>query len=273
MHRFGMDDASTGAMLVDLMARRALPDFTIAYFADNDYRSHEVGPVRALTALDRIDAMLAEAFEAGGGLDQVLADTTIVITSDHGHCDVLPESDRAVIHLDALLSTSARRARKAVAGAGRNSDLSEHARRADLRARGDAVRMARIIAALLRESRLDQVIWRTRLTRDGAAGYTVASQRGRLEFARGGDAGSCADVFGGSWTWSGDPQALGLEVDGPTVLFSDYPNAFERIAGVWTSIRAARSGSPPGPDANSKCRVERRTSAAPRTARCTSSTR
>ena len=44
LHRFGMDDASTGAMLQDLLAAPARPDLTIAYFADNDYRSHEVGP-------------------------------------------------------------------------------------------------------------------------------------------------------------------------------------------------------------------------------------
>jgi len=94
LHRFGMDDASTGIMLRDLMARDALPDFTIAYFADNDYRSHEIGPVAALTVLERIDEALGEAFTAAGGIDRVLADTVIVITSDHGHCDVLPDRAR-----------------------------------------------------------------------------------------------------------------------------------------------------------------------------------
>ena len=86
------------------MERQGLPDFTIAYFADNDYLSHEVGPVAALTALEKIDAMLGEAFEAGGGIEQVLSDTVVVITSDHGHCDVLSERERAVIRLDVLLA-------------------------------------------------------------------------------------------------------------------------------------------------------------------------
>ena len=71
LHRFGMDDASTGAMLKDLAARQALPDFTVAYFADNDYVSHEVGPVAALPVVERVDRMLGEAFEAAGGLDRV----------------------------------------------------------------------------------------------------------------------------------------------------------------------------------------------------------
>jgi len=103
LHRFGMDDASTGVMLREIMERRALPDFTIAYFADNDYLGHKIGPVAALTAIERIDRMLGEAFEAGGGLDSVLADTTVVVTSDHGHCDILPAED-AAIHLDRHLA-------------------------------------------------------------------------------------------------------------------------------------------------------------------------
>ena len=37
-----------GEMLVELVEDGELPDFTVAYFADNDYRSHEVGPHGAL---------------------------------------------------------------------------------------------------------------------------------------------------------------------------------------------------------------------------------
>jgi len=260
MHRFGMDDASTGAMLLDLLGRRALPDFTIAYFADNDYRSHEVGPVNALPVIERIDAMLAEAFEAGGGLDQVLADTAIVITSDHGHCDVLPDRDRAVIHLDALLADF----RQAQLGTKWQEPdeilICPNMRAAQIYVREpSAVRMERIIATLLRDPRVDQAMWRTGLTRTGGAGYTVASQRGRLEFARAGGSGSCRDVFGGAWTWSGDPEPLALEQDGATVLFSDYPNAFERVAGaldldqsgeIWVTAKAGCEFEVPGGEAH-----------------------
>src|SRR5687768_4335971 len=58
LHRFGMDDASTGSMLQDLFAAPSRPDLTIAYFADNDYRSHEIGPHAALPVVERIDGML-----------------------------------------------------------------------------------------------------------------------------------------------------------------------------------------------------------------------
>jgi hypothetical protein len=234
LHRFGMDDASTGAMLRDLAFRGGLPDFTVAYFADNDFRSHEVGPVAALPVLEHLDAMLAEAFEAAGGLEHLLADTTVIITSDHGHCDVRDEAHGGIIRLDRRLANY------------RQADPAKPWKEADeimicpnMRAaqiylqRPTSDLVHRIVDTLLAEPGVDQVIWRTRLTAPGAPGYSVASSRGRLDFARGpGPEGSCTDVFGGTWHWFGERAVLGLEMEGRLARFGEYPNAFERIAGV-----------------------------------------
>ncbi|MGH9310247.1 MAG: alkaline phosphatase family protein, partial [Vicinamibacterales bacterium] len=95
LHRFGMDDSSTGSLLQDLFEAGPLPDLTVAYFADNDYRSHEVGPVAALPVVERIDRALGEAFERAGGIERALEDTCLVLTSDHGHCDILADESEA----------------------------------------------------------------------------------------------------------------------------------------------------------------------------------
>jgi len=260
LHRFGMDDASTGVMLCDLIGRAALPDFTIAYFADNDYRSHEVGPVAALTVLDEIDRMLGVAFDAGGGMERVLADTVIIITSDHGHCDILPDGARAVIRLDRLLANYRQ------AALGRAWDRRDEVMICpNMRAAQIYVRKAEpqtieaIASAVLEDARVDQVMWRTGLTRPGAEGYTVSTNRGRLEFARAAGSGSGTDVFGGNWTWTGDAAALALHQDGPAILFDDYPNAFERIAGaldldksgeIWVTAKAGCEFEVPGGEAH-----------------------
>jgi hypothetical protein len=262
LHRFGMDDASTGVMLCDLVRRGALPDFTIAYFADNDYLSHEVGPVAALTALDQIDRMLGEAFDAAGGMDRVLADTVVIVTSDHGHCDILPDGRRAVIRLDRLLANY----RQAQLGrAWRAADelmICPNMRAAQIYVRAPEPQSIEAIAgAVLQDPRVDQVMWRTRLTRAGGEGYTVSTHRGRLEFARAAAATSATgtDVFGGAWVWSGDACALAVEQDGRTILFSDYPNAFERIAGaldldksgeIWVTAKAGCEFEVPGGEAH-----------------------
>ena len=86
----------------------------------------------------------------------------------------------------------------------------------------------------------------------------MRSQRGRLEFDRATGL-SLVDVFGGGWTWSGDPGAVTMEQDGGTIVFADYPNAFERIAGaldleqsgeVWVTAKAGCEFEVPGGEAH-----------------------
>ena len=233
LHRFGMDDASTGELLGDL-CREGLPDFTVAYFADNDYRSHEVGPHDALGVVAHVDSMLGEAFEAAGGMDRLLDDTCVIITSDHGHCDVVADPNRAVIRLDQLLSNY-RQAALGRAWRARDQIMicpNMRAAQVYLREPGAAL-LEGIARDLLTDARVDHIICRSSLLRDGARGVSVLTRRGRLEFDRA-DSGhtDAEDAFGGRWTWTGDAAALGVEQDGRTVEFSQYPNAFERIAGV-----------------------------------------
>jgi hypothetical protein len=229
LHRFGMDDASTGAMLRDLAEKRALPDFTVAYFADNDYVSHEVGPIAALPVVARVDQMLGAAFEAAGGLDRFLHDTAVIITSDHGHCDVLNDPS-VVIRLDRLLADF----RQADLGSAWEPKdeimICPNMRAAQIYVRHPRPEVIELIASgALLDSNVDQVIWRSRLT-GGSSGYTVMTHRGRMTFAR--DNAGAADDFGGLWSWSGEAAAMALQQDGRALHFSDYPNAFERIAGV-----------------------------------------
>jgi hypothetical protein len=234
LHRFGMDDASTGSMLRDLF-EAGLPDFTIAYFADNDYRSHEVGPFNALYVLERIDEMLATAFDAGGGIDRVLEDTCIVLTSDHGHCDVLADETRAAIRLDQLLA-GFRQAR--LGGAWRGKDeimICPNMRAAQVYVRQPTPDVIQAVARdALSDARVDQVICRAHRTMPGADGYIVMSRRGQMHITRGTHAsdGAKLDGFGRAWTCNGETDALDVHVDGDSFVFGDYPNAFERIGGV-----------------------------------------
>lgn len=232
LHRFGMDDESTGAMLVDLFAARERPDLTVAYFADNDYRSHEVGPHAALPVIERVDRMLEAAFEAGGGLDRVLAGTAVVVTSDHGHCDISGDPERAVIRLDRVLGNF-RQAALGRAWTDRDEIMiCPNMRAAQVYIREATPDRATAVArAILAEPRVDQLIWRTALTRPGSDGYTVAGRDGIMEFTRTAH-GGIPDAFGGTWEWQGETGVVGLDHHDGRIEFEQYPNAFERIAGV-----------------------------------------
>jgi hypothetical protein len=261
LHRFGMDDASTGWLLRELFASGSLPDLTVAYFADNDFRGHQVGPHAALPVIERVDRMLGEAFDAGGGLERVLADTCVLVTSDHGHCDVLADARRSVVRLDRIL------------GNFRQADLGAPWKPKDqimicpnMRAAQIYVRepspdaLERLARDVLIDDRVDHVLWRRTHAASGVDGYTVLTSRGRLEFARQ-PPGSRAsqDAFGGHWSWHGDADAVGLQMDGDSVEFEQYPNAFERIAGaldvpksgeMWVTARPGAEFEVPGGQAH-----------------------
>jgi hypothetical protein len=254
LHRFGMDDASTAAMLKDLAGRDALAEFTVAYFADNDYISHEVGPVKALTAVERVDEALGAAFDAAGGLDRFLEHTAVIITSDHGHCDVL-DHPSAAIRLDQVLGefTQAELGR---AWRGRDEIMiCPNMRATQIYVRQPtSARIEQIATALLRHDGVDQVMWRNSVTRTGT-GYTVQTRAGRLTSRREASDDNAMDEFGGFWHWSGETATVSLEQDGRMLWFRDYPNAFERIAGVldldqsgeiWVTARPGREFEVPG---------------------------
>jgi Type I phosphodiesterase / nucleotide pyrophosphatase len=250
LHRFGMDDASTAAMLCQLAEDDALGDFTLAYFADNDYRSHEVGPHAALPVIERVDDALGQLFDAAGGFEGFIRKTSVVITSDHGHCEVLADSNRAVIGLDALLADF----RQADIGrAWRERDeimICPNMRAAQIYLRkASGALIDRVSRAALADSRVDLVLSHCRRTGGGDV-YVVDSQRGRLEFWRGAHGADHArDAYGMEWSWRGERDALQLEVDAGQVESSAYPNPFERIAGALDAADAgelwltARPGS------------------------------
>jgi hypothetical protein len=238
LHRFGLDDEGTADLLTMLAEAGPLPDFTVAYFPDNDFRSHDVGPAGALATIDRVDAALGAMLERAGGLARVLRDTAIVITSDHGHCEVLDDPTRAVVRLDALLSGVVR---IGTLGAPWAPDddvmICPNMRAAQIYFRSPSRQpLARVVARLIDANGVDQVLWREGEGSAGAASYIAASRAGRLEFGRASTLVSgVRDAFGTSWQLSGERDVLDVRVQDGRIQFGQYPNAFERIAGALDS--------------------------------------
>jgi hypothetical protein len=232
LHRFGMDDASTSELLFEL-AEDTLPDLTVAYFADNDYRSHEVGPYGALEVVERVDRGLGRVFDAAGGLDKVLEELFVVITSDHGHCEVLPDRERAAICLDQILGNF----RQAVIGRpwadGDEIMICPNMRAAQVYFRRSTARdVRRAIDAVLSEARVDHAIYRGSEIEGVVDRFWVQSSRGGLEFWRGVTGAHATDAFGATWSWQGDLRVIDAQVDEGRLIWGEYPNAFERLAGA-----------------------------------------
>ena len=233
IHRFGLDDAATASLLADLAGTSGRPDLTVAYFPDNDFRSHEVCPAAALPVVERVDQALGTMFDAAGGFDAFMRDTCVIVTSDHGHCEVLSDPDAAVIDLAQLLCDFRR---ATLGGRWRDDDeimICPNMRAAQIYLRHvTATAIDRVVRTLLTEPRIDLVMWKAALT-DESAGYIVVGPRGRLTFWRGSNSDTHGnDAWGTAWAWRGELAVLQLERDGSRIESTEYPNAFERMAGV-----------------------------------------
>jgi hypothetical protein len=260
LHRFGMDDASSAAMLCELAAAGRLGDFTVAYFADNDYTSHEVGPHAALPVIERVDEALGGLFDAAGGFERFMRDTCVIVTSDHGHCEISPDAERAVIRLDRVLGNFRQADLARGWRAGDEIMICPNMRASQIYVRQPRRILDRLVQAALADPRIDLAVWKTGLTAEGADVYAAANRHGRLEFWRAdGGASRARDEFGTVWSWRGDRAVLRLEVSGRTLDSTEYPNAFERIAGaldldasgeVWVTAKPGSEFQVPGGDAH-----------------------
>jgi hypothetical protein len=235
LHRFGMDDASTGELLFEVAEDEAFADFTVAYFADNDYRGHEVGPHAALPVIERVDQALGRMFEAAGGLERLLRDTCVIVTSDHGHCEVLADRDAATVHLNRALADFRQAALGQPWADGDEIMICPNMRAAQIYLRETTpARVAAVTSRALSDPRVDHVCWATGERGDGVQAYAITSAtRGRLAVWRGGGSADHAiDAAGTRWSWFGDLDVVDAALDDDRLVWRDYPNAFERLVGA-----------------------------------------
>jgi hypothetical protein len=180
-------------------------------------------------------------FDAAGGFDAFMRDSCVVVTSDHGHCEVRGDREQSAVHLDRVLGDFKQAQLGKPWRPGDEIMICPNMRAAQIYLRGGAAaRVTEIARLALGSGGVDQVIWRRSLVTPGAPGYAVHSTRGRLEFWRARpDSGDAEDAFGNIWAWRGDLEAFRMERDGGRVASEVYPNAFERVSGA---LDAASSG-------------------------------
>lgn len=233
--RFGFTDDNTADRLIQLAEARALPDFTLAYFPDNDYRSHEVGPETALAVLEHLDSRLGQLIARYGGLEPLLDEYCLVLCGDHSQSDILAGESTAGIRLDEILGDF----RIAPAGQAWGPDdqlvISINMRTGHLYLKEPTpAQFEAIIEPILADARVDQVIYRANDFGQDRTGFRIITrERGTLHFWPGDDgANTAVDRYGNAWSWCGNLSTVDGQISADnTLTFPTYPNAFERIAG------------------------------------------
>jgi hypothetical protein len=241
LQRLGFNDNNTANLLLQLVEKQALPDFTLAYFPDNDLESHKLGPKEAIKALKNLDQKLGDLFRACGGLKQMLKDLCIIVVGDHSQSEILATKE-AGIRLDEILRDFG--IAKAGKPWGKEDQLviCPEMRSAQIYLQHPRPeQLEHIVALLLADRRIDQVIWRAKDSNPPEKGYYVSTlETGRLRFWPGLDGPQTAiDQYGCSWSWEGPLETVNGHLSDNSITFPTYPNAFERLVGA---LDCANSG-------------------------------
>lgn len=242
--RYGFSDECTFELLLQLAKDGPLPNFTLAYFPDNDYESHDRGPAEAVDVLMAIDEQLSKLFAVYGGLDEMLKEVAIIITGDHSQSDLFSNPHERTIRLQEVLHDFT------LVPPGEKWEHAEdvlactNMRAAQIYLKQPDTQRDKVIEALLKCERIDQVIWRggpdNHREPDGSRPqrFCIATPAGlRLEFWPCSDGpNTTADDYGAAWSWLGDLAVVDASVSNGRLTFGDYPNAFERIAAGFADV-------------------------------------
>ncbi len=231
-HRYGFEDSATASCLFQL-ASKGLPDFTLAYFPDNDFDSHERGRMKAAETLREFDEQLGKIIGIWPSINAFLNEVAVVIVGDHSQSDLVADEKLRRISLEQVLNGY----RLTAAGKQPTEEdqlvVCPNMRAAQVYYQLSDLNKAGLVEQLLEEPRVDQVMWRHQAA-DGKQVFSVAtSDRGQIEFQRSDEnAADAKDLYGNFWSWQGSLETIDGNVSTlGTVEFDQYPNAFERIEG------------------------------------------
>ena len=203
-------------------------DFLLLSLPDNDNYSHRHGPEASVESIAQADHCFAKLVEAGGGLDEFLADHALILLADHAQTAVsrgLPLAELLGREWSVLAPSDDRPelAQLAVSPTGRAAHvylLPGEGERADR----DEVRRR-----LADTDGVDLVCWR-----DGE-GAVVERPGARLRFRPGVEV---ADLRGERWQLAGDPAALAATVEEGTIRSDEYPDPLTRVLAAVTAPHA-----------------------------------
>ncbi len=234
----GVRDRHSGCVS-SYLVEHDLFDFLLLSLPDNDWYSHKHGPDAQVQSIGQADLQLARVMNAGGGVEEFLAEHAVIVMADHSQTpitDTIALQDE-LAELDVLApvrSSSAavdESARIAVCPSQRAAMV--YALHPEER---DAMRASVVTRALAVEG-VDLVLWLERDAHDAPREGVISSARhGELRFAPG---ASITDERGVTWDVDGALAAIGATVADGQLRSPDYPDALARS---WAALTCPTSG-------------------------------
>lgn len=225
--KYGMNDEFSAQEIAFLIRQGKLPDFTLAYFPENDTYVHRKGPA-GLKGIEKADQALQNVLNAYDSWEQALESVVWVVMGDSGQSYVHNDRDESVVDLRPLLN----RYRIAkLDQAVRNEDqivISANERMAYIDITDSKVELSDVVKQLQNEAKLDIIA-----TKDNKNIHVTAGKSAKKFSYQ--PRGNEVDEYGQSWTISGDPHLMDISITKNRITYGKYPDVLARLYGAMHS--------------------------------------
>ena len=234
----GVRDRHSGCVSAHLV-EHDLFDFLLLSLPDNDWYSHKNGPEAQIQSIAQADLQLARVMNAGGGVEEFLAQHAVIAMADHSQAEITGTialqdelAELGVLGPDRSPSGSrSQEPRIAVCPSQRAAMVY-----ALHEAERDAMR-ASVAARALTIDGIDLVMWLERDAHEAPREAVVSSPvHGELRFSPG---TQVLDMRGLRWDVEGSLGTIGASIEDGRLRLDDYPDAFAR---VWSALTCTTSG-------------------------------
>lgn len=227
--RWGMNDEFSGTAATWFIQNGQQPDFMSIYLPDTDNYSHTHRPAESGPSLKRADRQLQKILNAYATWEKALQENVFIIAGDHSQ-SLIASNSNSTVDLRSLLAdfSQARLGEQPV----RDKDIAicPNERMAHIYLLSNRWgHLRRVLALLRQDNRIDQVAWRDH------DWYRVAHGSGDLAFRR---EGPVVDEYGHHWTVQGDLAVVDACTEAGCLVYHDYPDALDRIAGALEAEQA-----------------------------------
>ena len=203
-------------------------DFLLFSLADNDNYSHRHGPEASVESIAKADHCFAKLVEAGGGIDEFLADHAVILLADHAQTPVsrgLPLAELLGREWTVLAPSDDQPdlAQLAVSPTGRAAHVYL------LPGEGERAKPDEVRRRLAETEGIDLVC-----RREGKEAI-VERDGEQLRFQPG---EQVADLRGAGWDLDGDPGVLAATVEDGRIHSDEYPDPLARVFVALTAPHA-----------------------------------
>jgi predicted AlkP superfamily pyrophosphatase or phosphodiesterase len=224
--KYGLNDAYAARTLIRLIAKRALPDMTLAYFPDLDGKLHKNGP-DDLTGVVEFDKQLQLILNAFGDWNNALRECVFIVMGDSGVTPIAKDRSKALIDVEQKIHSAGLRTVTAGRQGQKTGDdvaIAVNGRMCYLYALSPRATITEMVQTLAVDRRMDLLAWK-----EGDRVYVVQGGSGKyLSFRKG---GRYVDAYNQEWDLRGDWSVLSLTADRKTgkVTSYTYPDGLARL--------------------------------------------